>query len=464
MSDARTYAIGDQRAVAFLSQSVRLDGAFLCDAVAATSMPGLKVLGGVADVGGALDVLPAARGARLVLVGDGLAHARAIIPIVGAIGGRALKADAAGALSPLLIEDAYGQSRWMLDGALTQPVCAGRVVMITGAGGSIGAELCAQVAALGPARLVLMDNSEFNLFEIDRRMAALAPAIPRTHALCDIRDRAATQRWVERTRPDIIFHTAAYKHVPLLEDHPSEAALTNVGGAKSVFDAASRTGAHIVFVSTDKAVNPSSVMGATKRLGELYAQALDRAAGAAGPRRIVVRLGNVLGSAGSVTPIFERQIAEGGPVTVTHPDIERYFITVGQAAAFILHAAAVALDAPEERGVAYLLDMGAPVRVADLAADMIHLAGKRPHSDIPMTFIGLRPGEKLNERLLSDDERIIAMHTHGVEAALSPGVALDSIEDAIAHILSRARLGADDAVKLALLRAAQPTPDAIAAG
>lgn len=321
---------------------------------------------------------------------------------------------------------------------------AGMRVLVTGGAGSIGGELSRRLAALAPARLAVFDNSEYNISVLEQDLARRADAPPLAIRFGDIRDAEAVKRFFEREKPDIVFHAAAMKHVPIVEANPCEGALTNVLGAKNVADACERAGAHLVFVSTDKAANPMSVMGATKRLIELYCQALDRES--AGPRRLVARLGNVLGSAGSVTPLFERQLAAGGPLTVTHPDVVRYFITIGQAADFLLQAAAVGIDGGA-RGAAMILDMGEPVPVVELARDMIRLKGLQPGRDVAIEFVGLRPGEKLREEMTGNDETLEATISSGVTAARSPHVALAEQQRRIDQIVAAARMGADEAVR-----------------
>lgn len=282
---------------------------------------------------------------------------------------------------------------------------AGRTALVTGAGGSIGSRLSLLLARLGPARIVLLDSSEHNLFTINEILRHHAPDTPRTLALCDVRNEAALQRWFGRTRPTLVFHAAALKHVPLLEEQVEEAVLTNVLGTLNVARQAERHRADVaVLLSSDKAVNPASVMGATKRCAELLFQSFAAQAGPDQPRFISVRFGNVLGSTGSVVPLFERQIAEGGPVTVTHPEMTRYFMTIGEAVQLIVQAATHAASRPAAEGGVLVLDMGAPVRITDLAERMIRLHGRTPGADVSIDFVGLRPGERLHESLAFEQE------------------------------------------------------------
>lgn len=306
------------------------------------------------------------------------------------------------------VSDLLGRPEIKIDMQAVASMIAGKCVMVTGGGGSIGGELCRQVARLKPSHLVVLDNGEFNLYAIDAELAAKYPDVMRETALVDVRDAALVSHWIGRTRPAIVFHAAALKHVPLIEDHPIEGIKTNVVGTINVAEAcrAHRVPA-MVMISTDKAVNPTNVMGATKRLAEAYCQGLDLAGDAAAITRfIMVRFGNVLGSAGSVVPLFRRQIEAGGPVTVTHPDITRYFMTIPEAVTLVMMAGAQGMEAAEDRGHIYLLDMGEPVKIVDLAREMIRLSGRRPDVDIKIEFIGLRSGEKLFEELSYTEEKV----------------------------------------------------------
>lgn len=288
-----------------------------------------------------------------------------------------------------------------------------RRILVTGAGGSIGAELVRQIAALGPAHVTLVENSEFNLYAIDQYLREHRPELSRSAVFCDIRDRDVLFDWFAHEQPDVVFHAAALKHVPMAEAHPLESVRTNLLGACNVADACS---AHhvgvMVFVSTDKAVNPLSVMGAAKRAAEAYCQAMDVEAG---PTRFVsVRFGNVLGSSGSVAPLFQRQIAEGGPITLTHPDVSRYFMTLGEAVSLLLQAATLRDMPSDVRGGVYVMDIGDPIRIADLARLMIRMAGRRPEQDIEVRIVGLRPGEKLDEELVHPEEKRILRTASGL--------------------------------------------------
>lgn len=309
---------------------------------------------------------------------------------------------------PVALEDVLNRAPVALDRASVTAFVRDRSILITGAGGSIGSELVRQVATLEPAEIVLLEANEFNLYRIDQECARRFPNVPRRTALCDVRDRAALERWFATTRPRVVLHAAALKHVPMLEDHAEQAVLTNVVGTCNVAELAREYGAEaMVLVSTDKAVNPTNVMGATKRCAEMVCQAMDAERNAAKPTRFVsVRFGNVLGSAGSVVPLFTQQIAEGGPVTVTHKDMTRFFMSIPEAVQLILMASASAVRATDRASSVYVLDMGEPVRIMDLAERLIQLSGKRPHYDIAIEVTGLRPGEKLYEELAHEEEQL----------------------------------------------------------
>ncbi|MEL7490284.1 MAG: polysaccharide biosynthesis protein [Pseudomonadota bacterium] len=303
-----------------------------------------------------------------------------------------------------------------IDQRAAQSLIAGKRVLITGAGGTIGSELVRQAAAFDPSRLALLDNAEFNLYQIDLEMREAGRGDRLYTALTDVCRMEHLSRVFEEVRPDIVLHAAAYKHVPIVEQNRCGGALTNVLGAKNVFDAALTVKAEsVVFISTDKAVNPTSFMGATKRIAELYAQALDVAQN--DTRFVTVRFGNVLGSTGSVAPLFERQIAQGGPVTVTHPDICRYFMTTREAVQLVLQAASLdnaAKSVVTHDGRIFVLDMGEPVRILDLAKRLIEAHGFKPGEDIKIEFSGLRPGEKLFEEMFLDTEKLIKTGADGV--------------------------------------------------
>ena len=273
----------------------------------------------------------------------------------------------------------------------------GAVVMVTGAGGSIGSELCRQVAQQGSQQLVLLDQSESGMYYIDMELRERYPELEIFPVIADIRDMTRMERVTSRYQPEIIFHAAAYKHVPLMEANPEEVVLNNIMGTRNLLRAAERQKVgRFVLISTDKAVNPCNFMGSSKRVTELLVQ---DAARRSGKGFVAVRFGNVLDSEGSVIPLFKRQIAAGGPVTVTHPDMERYFMTIPEAVRLVIQAATLG-----NGGEIFVLDMGEPVKIVDLARDLITLSGLEPERDIEITFTGVRPGEKLYERLFNEGE------------------------------------------------------------
>ena len=293
-------------------------------------------------------------------------------------------------------EDVLGRPPVRLDEQAISQLVSGQTVFVTGAGGSIGSELCRQIARFGPTRLVLFELSEFALYQIEQELGELFPHLPLVRLVGDVKDAGALERAMAAHRPNLVFHAAAYKHVPLMEDDNAWLALrNNTWGTYLAAQAAAAHGVErFVLISTDKAVNPTNVMGATKRAAEMVLS--HWAARAPGTRFTAVRFGNVLGSSGSVIPKFKEQIAKGGPVTVTHPDITRYFMTIPEAAQLVLQAAALA-----ETGQVFVMDMGESVKIVDLARKLIHLSG-HTEAEIPIVFCGLRPGEKLFEELLAD--------------------------------------------------------------
>lgn len=302
-------------------------------------------------------------------------------------------------IRPVEIEDLLGREPVWIDTPHVAAMVAGKAILVTGAGGSIGSELCRQLARFAPARLVLFEQSEFALYTLEQWFSVHMPNVALVSLAGDVKDAARLNEVFVEHRPQVVFHAAAYKHVPLMEvGNAWQAVRNNVLGTLRVAECAVRCGAErFVLISTDKAVNPTNVMGATKRLAEMVCEALHRQGGVT--QFEMVRFGNVLGSTGSVIPKFQEQIARGGPVTVTHPEITRYFMSIPEAAQLVLQAAAMG-----QGGEIFVLDMGAPVRIVDLARKMIHLCGYAD-GEIRIEFTGLRPGEKLFEELLADAEQ-----------------------------------------------------------
>ena len=297
------------------------------------------------------------------------------------------------------IEDLLGREPAQLDSASIREYLRDKTVLITGAGGSIGSELCRQVAQFSPKRLVLLERSEFNLYQIHMNLLELFPEVQVLAVIGDILNQDRVERTFAKFMPDVVFHAAAYKHVPLMEMNPREALWNNIHGTSIVARCAHTYGVRkFVMVSTDKAVSPTNIMGVSKRIAELICQGIGSISKT---QFVTVRFGNVLNSVGSVIPLFKQQIEKGGPVTVTHPDIYRYFMTISESVQLIMQAGAMGMG-----GELFILDMGEPVRIVDLARDLISLSGLDPDKDIKIIFTGLRPGEKLYEELLTAGEEI----------------------------------------------------------
>ncbi len=352
--------------------------------------------------------------------------------------------DADIALNPIAVEDLLGRPQTVLDRDAMRAFIAGRRVLVTGAGGTIGSELARQIARFGPAHLTLFENAEFNLYRIDGELGRRHAEVPRTAVLGDVRDRARLDAVFAAARPEVVFHAAAFKHVPMVEANPGEGVLTNVAGTRNLADACRAAGVRaMVMISTDKAVNPTSVMGATKRIAELYCQAQGARLDREGTRFVTVRFGNVLDSTGSVVPLFRRQIAEGGPVTVTHPEMTRFFMTVREAVELVLQASALDHGKAGRGGEIFVLDMGEPVRIADLARQMIRLAGLRPDEDIKIVYSGIRPGEKLHEELFHAGETRAPTAGAGVMIARSVPPDLAALLPRIDALEAAARAGRD---------------------
>ena len=421
---------------------------------------GVQAIGSVEDAPRILDKFASDEGDRAVLFLDGaLAPSDLDAEVLARLrrnGVRLLRmnrvSDLDSPLAPLSLRELdfnelLARPPVVLDHGRVRSLIAGKRVLVTGAGGSIGSEICRQVAALSCAHLAMVDNSEFGLFTIDQEVAAAFPTLSRAARLCDIRQAARVRHIVADERPQIVFHAAALKHVPLMEAHPSDSALTNVIGSANVADAAIAAGArNFVFISTDKAVDPANVMGATKRLAE---RAVCQRRKPDGTRLNVVRFGNVLGSAGSVVPTFLSQIARGGPVTLTHPDIERYFMTIPEAVQLVLHATAKS-DVDEVEGV-LVLDMGKPVKIVELAKRLIELHGKTPGTDLEIRVTGLRPGEKMTEELF-DVTEVARQCEPGLLEVVDANAHIRLADADLAKMQALALAGDDDAVRDMIFR------------
>ena len=329
------------------------------------------------------------------------------------------------------IEDLLRREPVVLDEAAISQDVSKNVVLVSGAGGSIGSEICRQVCRFGPRVMVLLERSENALFEVHRELKESFPAIEIVPRLADICDASAVAHVFSRHRPDLVFHAAAHKHVPMVEWNPGEALKNNVFGTQTLADGAHEHGVKaFVMISTDKAVNPASVMGATKRVAELYIQAL---AGGSQTRFVTVRFGNVLGSNGSVVPIFRDQIARGGPVTVTHPDMKRYFMTIPEACQLVLQAAAMG-----KGGEIFILDMGEPIRVVDLARDLVQLSGFGA-DEVEIIFTGIRPGEKLHEELCIAEENAEKTRHPKIFIGKTRGGSLDQVRRGLSRLAEAAQ-------------------------
>ena len=348
-----------------------------------------------------------------------------------------LSADPGAKIKSLSTAQLLGREEYSTDQLLVEHFVRNRRVLVTGAGGTIGSELARQLASFGPAELTLLDHSEHDLYEIDMEIRKKFPQTRVRQALCCIRERDELREVFNEAEPELVFHAAALKHVPIVEANPCAGVHTNVLGTQNVAQLVSEFSCKaMVQVSTDKAVNPVGMMGATKRVGEIYCQALDMCGvdDNDAPRFITVRFGNVLGSSGSIVPLFKQQIAEGRELTVTHPDITRYFMTVGEAVQLILQSSAHAVAKQTVRGNIYVLDMGEPVKIYDLAQQMIRLAGLEPEIDIGIRFVGLRPGEKLYEELFDSCEVHVDSRIPGIFEARSLALPLPLIDQALSHL------------------------------
>ena len=325
----------------------------------------------------------------------------------------------------------------------------GKTVLVTGAGGSIGSELCKQIAAHAPRKLVMFDISENSVYDLQNELKVAFPTLDLTVLIGSVRDKARLQSVFAKYKPEVVYHAAAHKHVPLMEDSPAESVKNNVFGTLNTVQTAHRSGVErFVMISTDKAVNPTNVMGACKRVCEMIIQYYN---GISKTHFTAVRFGNVLGSNGSVVPLFKRQIEMGGPVTVTHPDIVRYFMTIPEAVSLVLQAGALADD-----GGILILDMGKPVRIRDMAYRLIRLSGYVPEKEIKVVYTGLRPGEKIFEELVNREESLLSTSN----SLIHVGKQIELPEDFMEQLENlRAAIANEDADVRALLRELVPTYD-----
>jgi FlaA1/EpsC-like NDP-sugar epimerase len=347
-------------------------------------------------------------------------------------------------LKSIELTDLLERPQTSLDHSALQRLICGRRLVVTGAGGSIGSELTLQIASYEPAEIILLESCEYNLYAIDMVLSEKFPAVRRVSYLCDVRQMPRVTEIFERHLPELVFHAAALKHVPMVEINPCEGMMTNAIGTMNIANASKAVKSMaMVQISTDKVVNPTSVMGASKRVAELYCQALDLEglANGAGPRFMTVRFGNVLGSSGSLIPLFKRQLARGGPLTVTDPQMTRFFMTVREAVELTLQASSYGLEKRLGQGEIFVLDMGKPLKVIDVARRMIRLAGYVPDKDINIKIIGCRPGEKLFEELFDSSEKRVISPVPGVLGAVPDPISLPVLRKVLAKIRENAEAG-----------------------
>ena len=417
---------------------------------------GAKVYGGLEFLEPlVVDALSRNASVRIALVGkDPQRKAAQVALRVAGRKGVELMRIAAGAgatLGAVHPADVLGRSRRELDLRAPKALVRYKRVLVTGAGGTIGSELVRQIAQLGPASIILVDSSENNLFQISSEIIAEHPGLDVIVRLCDVRDAKRINDLFDKHQPSVVIHAAANKHVPMMEAHFCEAIEVNLGGTCVVAEAALAVGVEsFVFISTDKAVNPVNIMGAAKRVAELYVQ--DCATRAQGAFHSV-RFGNVLGSSGSVMPLFERQIAKGGPVTLTHNDMTRWFMTVEEASALVLQAAALGASSKDTIATGqFVLDMGEPIKIMELAESMIRMKGKEPWRDIAIIEIGMRPGERLHEELFHNFERVVETDVDGVMVASDTAGMNENLRGLIEKLLEAARLDQDSVALMWLQR------------
>lgn len=358
---------------------------------------------------------------------------------------------AGGSIRDISLEDLLGREPVKLDMASISSCLNNQVILVTGGGGSIGSELCRQIALFKPRQLIILDNYENNAFYIQNELAFKFPELNLVLLIANIRDKQRLEHILSRYKPDVVFHAAAHKHVTLMEENPDEAVKNNVLGTLNVVECSRASGVKkFVLISTDKAVNPTSVMGATKRIAELVLQSYNRISST---EFVSVRFGNVLGSSGSVVPLFKQQIAQGGPVKVTHPDITRYFMTITEAVQLVIEAAAIA-----KGGEIFVLDMGKPVRILDLAKNLIELSGYKPGIDIEIEYTGLRTGEKLYEELVMAEEELTATANKKIFVLKSQAPEWNMLMDKI-HTFECLNMNDKDGV-LSLIKELVPNYDA----
>lgn len=413
---------------------------------------GSKVLGQVADLAGLcaeLEVteiviaIPSATGVQVKLIIDECREAGVDFKILPGVGEMIDGRVSLQQIRNVNLEDLLGREPIRLDEKQISGYLEGKRVLVTGAAGSIGSEICRQIARFSPESLILFDHAETPIFHVEKELRQSFSELQLLPIIGDVKNIERVAAVFDAHRPQVVFHAAAYKHVPLMEVNPSEAVNNNIGGTKVVADAAVVNDVDtFVLISTDKAVRPTSIMGTTKRVAELYVQSL---ADKTSTRFVTTRFGNVLGSNGSVIPTFVEQIKDGGPVTVTHPEVTRFFMTIPEATQLVLQAGSMG-----KGGEIFLFDMGEPVRIADLAEELIRLSGFEPHEDIDIEFTGLRPGEKLYEELLLDGEGVLPTHHKKICVAAASGCDSGRLETDLGHLLAAASIIDQEAVRKAL--------------
>lgn len=463
----RVLILGAGRAGEMLARDIRRDNEYLLmgflddnPQLKGTKIHGLPVLGSTARLAHVLDTLAvdvviiaitSASSAQIRHVVEACEQAKVQFRILPRMQDLMSGLVSLKDVREVAIDDLLGREPVSLDWCAISAGLAGKVVLVSGAGGSIGAELCRQIARLKPASLILFERCEFNLYSIDMELRARHPDLVLHACLGDVCDRSGVDYVLSAHRPEVIFHAAAYKHVPMLQTQAREAVRNNVLGTKTLALAADKYGCStFVMISTDKAVNPANIMGTSKRAAEIFCQMLDRCSAT---RYITVRFGNVLGSAGSVVPLFQQQIAAGGPVTVTHPDITRYFMTIPEACQLIMQSAALG-----KGGEIFVLNMGEPVKIRYLAEQMIRLSGKIPGEDIKITYTGLRPGEKLYEELFHRQEGLSETGHEKIFLAQSREVAWDFLNEVIDG-MERSSQEYDDVQCISFLKMLVPEMD-----
>ena len=411
----RVLVLGAGRAGEMLVREMRRDDAYLpvgflddSAVLKGNQVQGLPILGGLEQLNSVIDeievelviiAMPSLSGDQMRRVVELCEDGSAPFQTLPDLQGLRDKRVSVSELREVSIEDLLGRETVSLDWQAISADLSDKRILVSGGGGSIGSELCRQLAALGPSRLIVFENNEYNLYQIERELRLSFPDLPMEAVLGDVREPIAVEHVFERVRPQVVFHAAAYKHVPMLEGQATEAVRNNVLGTKLMADTADQYQVDtFVMISSDKAVHPANVMGASKRIAEIYCQGLSKRSST---RFLTVRFGNVLGSTGSVVPLFRKQIAAGGPVTVTHPEITRFFMTIPEACQLIMQAAVMG-----QGGEIFVLEMGAPIKIRYLAEQMIRLSGKSPGGDVQIVYTGLRPGEKMYEELFYDQESL----------------------------------------------------------